>query len=79
MGKLAEIRNGSQDRVFDLVRESDALYLCVKCSDSNKHYKIVKIKVSDVIYQIWNKMTGKEKREACKIINKLIATDRKVA
>lgn len=79
MGKLAEIRNGSQDRVFDLIREPDALYLCVKCSDSNKHCKIVKIKVSDVIYQIWNKMTGKEKREACKIINKLIAIDKKVA
>lgn len=53
MGKLTEIRNCTQDRAFDLIREPDALYLSVKCSDSNKHCKVVRIKVSDVLYQIW--------------------------
>ncbi|MEE1257248.1 MAG: hypothetical protein UHN47_12145 [Lachnospiraceae bacterium] len=79
MGKIAEIKNGNQVRTFDLVRESDALYLSVKCSDNNCHSKIIKIKVSDVLYQIWKKMTGKEKREACKMINNLIAADKKIA
>ncbi len=29
MGKLAEIKNENQERAFDLIRETDALYLCV--------------------------------------------------
>ena len=49
MGKIAEITNAEQERAFDLIREPDALYLCVKCSDSKKHSKIVKIKLSDVL------------------------------
>lgn len=79
MGKIAEIKNGNQDRTFDLLREPDALYLNVKCSDNKGHSKILKIKVSDVIYQIWNKMTGKEKRTAIRMINNLIAADNKTA
>lgn len=39
MGKIAEITNAEQERAFDLIREPDALYLCVKCSDSKKHSK----------------------------------------
>ena len=53
MGKIAEIKNGGQDRTFDLLREPDALYLSVKCSDNKGHSKILKIKVTDVVYQIW--------------------------
>lgn len=79
MGKLAEIRNCAQERVFDLIREPDALYLSVKCSDSDKHSKVVRIKVSDVFYQIWKKMTGTEKREACRMIKNLIVADKKTA
>ena len=41
MGKIAGITNAEQERAFDLIREPDALYLCVKCSDSKKHSKIV--------------------------------------
>ncbi len=79
MGKIAEIKNDNQDRTFDLLRESDALYLNVKCSDNKGHSKILKIKVSDVLYQIWYKMTGKEKRAAIGMINNLVAADKKTA
>lgn len=79
MGKIAEIRNAEQRRTFDLIRESDALYLDVKCSDSGNHSKILRIKVSDVLYQIWRVMTSVEKRKACKMINNLISTDKKTA
>lgn len=50
MSKIAEIKNGDQARTFDLMRESDALYLSVKCSDNRGHSKILQIKVSDVLY-----------------------------
>ena len=79
MGKIAEITNGEQERAFDLVREPDALYLHVKCSDVHKHSRIVRIKLSDVLYQIWKAMTSVEKRKACKMINSLIAADGKTA
>lgn len=79
MGKLAEIRNCSQKRVFDLIREPDTLYLSVKCSDSNKHCKVVRIRLSDVLYQIWGKMNSKEKREVFRLISNLIADDKKTA
>lgn len=79
MGKIAEIKNSNQDRTFDLLREQGALYLKVKCSDNKGHSKILKIKVSDVLYQIWNKMTTKEKRTAIRMINTLIAADKKTA
>lgn len=79
MGKIAEIKNGNQDRTFDLVREPDALYLSVKCSDNKGHSKILKIKVSDVLYQIWKNMTFREKDAICKMVRNLIATDQKIA
>lgn len=79
MGKIAEIKNGNQDRAFDLLREPDALYLNVKCSDNKGHSKIVKIKLSDVLYQIWNKITTKEKKAVVRMINNLIAEDKKTA
>ncbi len=78
MGKIVEITNGAQERAFDLVREPDALYLYVKCSDVHKHSKIVKIKLSDVLYQIWRAMTSVEKHKACKMINSLIAAIEKL-
>lgn len=77
MSKIAEIKNGDQARTFDLLREPDALYLNVKCSDNKGHSKILKIKVTDVLYQVWNKMTGKEKRAAIRMINNLVADDKK--
>lgn len=79
MGKLAEITNAEQERVFDLIREPDALYLCVKCSDSKKHSKIVKIKLTDVFYQVWRKMSFLEKRRAVKCFTELASTDSKTA
>jgi len=78
MGRIAKIRNENQDRAFDLIREPDALYLSIKCSD-NGHSKFVRIKVSDVLYQIWRKMSSLEKKKACHYINDLITTDKKSA
>lgn len=40
MGKITEIKNCNQDRIFDLIREPDALYLSVKCSDNKGHRTI---------------------------------------
>ncbi len=79
MGKIAEIINDSQERAFDLAREPDALYLCVKCSSHDKHSRLVKIKVSDVLYQIWRKLTIKEKRNTCAAIKNLIQEDKEIA
>ncbi len=79
MSKIAEIKNGDQARTFDLMRESDALYLSVKCSDNRGHSKILQIKVSDVLYQIWKYMTLREKRDVIKTVQNLIATDQKIA
>lgn len=66
MGKIAEITNAEQERAFDLIREPDALYLCVKCSDSKKHSKIVKIKLSDVLYPVWREMSLLEKQKTAR-------------
>ena len=63
MGKIAEIINADPKRTFDLIREPDALYLSMKCSDNEKHSKVLKIKLSDVLYQVWKHMTSSEKRE----------------
>lgn len=79
MVKIAEIRNAEQCRIFDLIRESDALYIDVKCSDNGKHSKILRIKLSDVLYQIWRAMTSVEKRKVCNMINNLISIDKKTA
>lgn len=79
MSKIAEIKNSDQARTFDLMRESDVLYFSVKCSDNRGHSKILQIKVSDVLYQIWKYMTLREKRDAIKTVQNLIATDQKIA
>ena len=79
MEKLAKIINGERERAFDLVREPDALYLHVKCSDQYRHSKIVRIKVSDVIYQLWQKMERCEKHKFCRLVNEMIDKDRTIA
>ncbi|MCI9362439.1 MAG: hypothetical protein HFG65_16250 [Hungatella sp.] len=79
MGKIAEITNAEQERAFDLIREPDALYLCVKCSDSKKHSKIVKIKLSDVLYQVWREMSLLEKRKTFKCFTELVESDSQTA
>lgn len=78
MGKIAEIINTDQKRTFDLIREPDALYLSVKCSDNENHSKVLKIKLSDVLYQVWKHMTSSEKRELFQFFNKMVA-DKKSA
>lgn len=62
MEKMISIRNEKSQRAFDLVREKDALYLDVKCSDNKEHNKIVRIKLSDVLYQIWQAMKYNERK-----------------
>lgn len=79
MGKIAEITNAEQERAFDLIREPDALYLCVKCSDSKKHSKIVKIKLSDVLYQVWREMSLLEKQKTFKCFTELVEADSQTA
>lgn len=71
MGKIAEIRNEDQDRICDLLREPDALYLSVKCSSKKGHSKVLKIKLSDVLYQLGKNMTKAERMEAWQLINTL--------
>lgn len=78
MGKIAEIINTDQKRTFDLIREPDALYLSVKCSDKEKHSKVLKIKLSDVLYQVWKHMTSSEKQELFQFFNQMVA-DKKAA
>lgn len=78
MGKIAEIINADQKRTFDLIREPDALYLSVKCSDNENHSKVLKIKLSDVLYQVWKYMTSSEKRELFQFFNRMVA-DKKSA
>ena len=79
MGKIVEITNAEQERAFDLIREPDALYLCVKCSDSKKHSKIVKIELSDVLYQVWREMSLLEKQKTFKCFTELVESDSQTA
>lgn len=78
MGKIAEIINADRKRTFDLIREPDALYLSVKCSDNANHSKVLKIKLSDVLYQVCKHMTSSEKRELFQFFNRM-AADKKSA
>ena len=34
MGKLVDIKNGEQEKAFELHSDEEALYLSVKCSDN---------------------------------------------
>lgn len=79
MGKIAEIINADQKRTFDLIREADELHLSVKCSDKGNHSKVLKIKLSEVIYQIWKHMTSNEKKELFKFLKQMMLADKKSA
>lgn len=79
MGKIAEIINADQKRTFDLIREPDALYLSVKCSDNENHSKVLKIKLSDVLYQVWKHMTSSEKRELFRFFTQMNLADKESA
>lgn len=62
MKKLIEIRNATDDRVCDLMREDDnSLYYCMKYRDKRGHSKEVVITVSDLIYSAWKYMTDQER------------------
>jgi hypothetical protein len=65
MGKLIDIKNGEQEKAFELHSCNNALYLSVKCSDNRKGHRYVDIKVSDVIYQIAKVATPEEWRGVC--------------
>lgn len=41
MGRIAEIKNKEQTRMFDLIREPDALYISVKLSDSKHQFRLL--------------------------------------
>lgn len=65
MEKLIDIKNKEQEKAFELHRDSNVLYLNIKCSDSRRHHKIVTINVSDVIYQIIKAIGSDEWRAIC--------------
>ncbi len=81
MAKIAEIINGDQERTFDLLREPIGLYLQVKIHDGKRknRSRILRIAISDVLYQIWTKMTPTEKKALCTEIDKLKKSDMKIA
>lgn len=81
MEKIAEIINGNQERTFDLLRESTGLYLQVKIHDGKRknRSRILRIAISDVLYQVWTKMTPTEKKVLCTEIDKLKKSDIKTA
>ena len=81
MAKIAEIINGDQERTFDLLREPIGLYLQVKIHDVKRknRSRILRIAISDVLYQIWTKMTPTEKKALCTEIDKLKKSDMKIA
>lgn len=65
MGKLIDVRNEEQEKAFERHSEPDALYLYVKCSN-NKHYsRIIRIKVSDLLYQIAKTVGSEQWRFVC--------------
>lgn len=65
MGKLIDIKNGAQEKAFELHSDEDALYLSVKCSDNRKGHRYVDIKVSDAIYQIAKAAGAAEWKNVC--------------
>lgn len=81
MAKIAEIINRDQERTFDLLRETTGLYLQVKIHDGKRknRSRILRIAVSDILYQIWTKMTPTEKKVLCAEIDKLKKSDIKAA
>lgn len=65
MGKLVDIKNGEQEKAFELHSDDEALYLSVKCSDKKKGHRFVDIKVSDAIYQIAKAASSEEWLGVC--------------
>ena len=65
MGKLVDIKNGEQEKAFELHSDDKALYLSVKCSDNKKGHRFVDIKVSDAIYQIAKAASAEEWLGVC--------------
>lgn len=71
MRKLIEVKNATDDRVCDLVREDDnSLCYHMKYRDKSGHARDVVIAVSDMIYPAWEHMTEGERRH---ILNALVA------
>lgn len=65
MRKLVEVKNATDDRACDLVREDDnSLCYHMKYRDKRGHSKDVVIAVSDLIYPAWIHMTERERRIA---------------
>lgn len=57
------IMNSENKRAFDFVRTQYGLFLQVKCSDKGDRHKYVMICITDVLYQVWKKLTPDERRQ----------------
>ena len=65
MRKILEVKNATDGRVCDLVREDDdSLCYHMKYRDKHGHAKDVVIAVSDLIYPAWVHMTERERVRA---------------
>ena len=63
MKKILEVKNATDDRACDLVREDDdSLCYHMKYRDKHGHAKDVVIAVSDLIYPAWVHMTERERK-----------------
>ena len=63
MRKILEVKNATDDRACDLVREDDdSLCYHMKYRDKHGHAKDVVIAVSDLIYPAWVHMTERERK-----------------
>jgi hypothetical protein len=67
MGKLIQIKDGEQRKTFEVECAPDALYFNFKCYSSHQKekYRIIHIKLSDVIYQIFTQLTPEERTKYC--------------
>ena len=66
MPKIVDIKNGEEKKVFELWRNEEAIYLKVKCSNSQKGHRMLDIKVSDVMYQIIQEIGLADWRDMCR-------------
>ena len=63
MRKILEVKNATDDRACDLVREDDdSLCYHMKYRDKHGHAKDVVIAVSDLIYPAWVHLTERERK-----------------
>lgn len=67
------IVNGDNDRVFDFQRTDLGLFLNVKCSTKGDRHKYLKICLTDVLYQLWTKLTPDERRQIKTKLDTVIA------